>query len=226
MGKIGFIKENKNNDKEGLKDKLHQKPTIKVIWQTTPVEEEKEEAKEVDAVEKIDTEIVDAKEAKKEELSNYFNLKIFYDFVNYKNVSIYNAMKFATDKNFCDRYYENKNSFLHSEQNKKKNEELTFSRQLYLQDVIDTICTRIDRRINKITTSNKPACIEDIITGKVLPRTAIEPKDIRYIKNNIEKLKGIAKEILELDKKGKFILAVKCIEDMAGKYEDFLEKNI
>lgn len=219
MGKIGFIKDNEENNKKGLKDKLHQKTSVKVIWETTPntpVVINTEEAEE-----HIETE--DIKE-EAEQLSNYFNLAIFYDFVNYKGVTIYNAMKFATDKEFCDKYYANKNKFLYTEERRKKIRQIEMNRLLYLQDYVDTIALRTNVRINK-TGVNNIVDIENLMSGKVLTRRNIENKDIKYIRNNIKKLEGILKEIIELDRNDGFKTTKNCINKLINKYEDFLTKN-
>ena len=219
MGKIGFIKDNEENNKKGLKDKLHQKPSVKVIWEIAP------NIPATTDIEKIkeDIEIKDIKE-EAEQLNNYFNLAIFYDFVNYKGVTIYNAMKFATDKEFCDKYYANKNKFLYTEERRKKIRQIEMDRLLYLQDYVDTIALRTNVRINK-TGTNNIIDIENLMSGEVLTRRNIENKDIKYIRNNIKKLEGILKEIIELDRNDVFKTTKNCINKLINKYEDFIAKN-
>lgn len=219
MGKIGFIKDNEENNKKGLKDKLHQKPSVKVIWEATPNIPVSIEEKEIEE----DIKIEDTKE-ETEQLSNYFNLAIFYDFVNYKGVTIYNAMKFATDKEFCDKYYANKNKFLYTEERRKKIRQIEKDRLLYLQDYVDTIALRTNVRINK-TGINNIVDIENLMSGEVLTRRNIENKDIKYIRNNVKKLESILKEIIELDRNDGFKTTKKCINKLINKYEDFLTKN-
>lgn len=219
MGKIGFIKDNEESNEKGLKDKLHQKPSVKVIWEATtniPVSIEEKEIEE-------DIKIEDTKE-EAEQLSNYFNLVIFYDFVNYKGVTIYNAMKFATDKEFCDKYYINKNKFLCTEERRKKIRQIEKDRLIYLQDYVDTIALRTNVRINK-TGANNIIDIENLMDGEVLTRRNIENKDIKYIRNNIKKLEGILKEIIELDRNDGFKTTKKYINKLINKYEDFIAKN-
>lgn len=230
MGKIGFINNEGNNEKK-IKDKLHQKPEIKVIWEIAPREESIEENKNSNTEEmrKNNEEYISRDD---KTLSNYFNLAIFFTLVNYKNVTISNAMKFATDKNFCDKYYERQNGFLHSDERKRLRQAEDLERANELADKSSRIFTQLKVREEKIMESkNKTSIVFNILNETpIYSCNNIFLKDIRYMNKKVSELKTIDKELTELtqDRSNRGIMPIKKwkekhLKAIIQKWEDWLK---
>lgn len=203
MGHIGFIKNGEENNKEALKDKLYQKK-IKVIWVTpdeTADTTDEEIKEEIEAVDSKETETTNSIEDEKEELNNYLNLSILFQLVNHHGVTMANAMRFAVDEEFCDRFLANKTK----SNNAGVHNELKINRLIQLEDTFTKVRNRLARRIKKIkanNNSNGVTTIDLILSGEKIFTTDTSETDIKYIKKGIKQLKDTLKEMKEI---GEFI---------------------
>lgn len=199
MGHIGFIKDEEENNKEALKDKLYQKK-IKVIWVTpdeTADTTDEETKEEIEAVDSKEIETTNSIEDEKEELNSYLNLSILFQLINRYEVTMANAMRFAVDKEFCDRFLANKTK----SNNAGVHNELKNNRLIQLEDTFTKVRNRLARRIKKIkanNNSNGVTTIDLILSGGRIFTTDTSETDIKYIKKGIKQLKDTLKEMKEI----------------------------
>lgn len=199
MGHIGFIKNEEENNKEALKDKLYQKK-IKVIWVTpdkTADTTDEETKEEIEAVDSKEIETTNSIETEKEELNNYLNLSILFQLINHHGVTMANAMRFAVDEEFCDRFLANKTK----SNNAGVHNELKNNRLIQLEDTFTKVRNRLARRIKKIkanNNSNGVTTIDLILSGGRIFTTDTSETDIKYIKKGIKQLKDTLKEMKEI----------------------------
>lgn len=198
MGHIGFIKNEEENNKEALKDKLYQKK-IKVIWVTPnkTADTTDEEIKEIkEAVDSKEIETTNSKEDEKEELNNYVNLSILFQLVNHHGVTMANAMRFAVDKEFCDKFLANKSKT----HNISVYNELKDNRLRQLDNTFKTVKNRVAKRIKKVRVNNDDglSVIDLILHGERIDIIDTKEIDIKYIKRGIKVLEDTLKEMKEI----------------------------
>lgn len=198
MGHIGFIKNEEENNKEALKDKLYQKK-IKVIWvaPNETADTTDEEIKEkIEAVDSKEIETANSKEDEKEELNNYLNLSILFQLVNHHGVTMANAMRFAVDKEFCDRFLANKSKT----HNISVYNELKDNRLRQLDNTFKTVKNRVAKRIKKVRVNNDDglSVIDLILHGERIDIIDTKEIDIKYIKRGIKVLEDTLKEMKEI----------------------------
>ena len=200
--KIGFI-QNAEVETVGEKqaDKLGKKPDVVVKWISEEKVTKEEDKNTIETKEEIDEQVVEEIiEDEKEELNNYLNLSILFQLVNYHGVTMANAMRFAVDKEFCDRLLANKTK----SNNAEVHNELKINRLIQLEDTFTRVSNRLTRRIKKIkaNNSNGVATIDLILSGGKIFTTHASETDIKYIKKGIKQLKDTLKEMKEI---GEFI---------------------
>ena len=197
--KIGFIQEAETVG-EKQADKLGKKPDVVVKWiieEKVTKEEDKniietdEETKE--AVDSKEIETTNSKEVEKEELNNYLNLSILFQLVNHHGVTMANAMRFAVDKEFCDRFLANKTKT----HNISVYNELKDNRLRQLEDTFKTVKSRVSKRIKKVRVNNNDglSVIDLILHEERIDIIDTKEIDIKYIKRGIKVLEDTLKEI-------------------------------
>lgn len=197
--KIGFI-QNEEVETVGGKqaDKLGKKPDVVVKWiiEEKVTKEEDKNIIETDEETKEEIEAVDSKEVEKEELNNYLNLSILFQLVNHHGVTMANAMRFAVDKEFCDRFLANKSKT----HNIGVYNELKDNRLRQLEDTFKTIKSRVSKRIKKVRVNNNDglSVIDLILHEEKIDIIATKEIDIKYIKRGIKVLEDTLKEIKEI----------------------------
>ena len=203
--KIGFI-QNEEVETVGGKqaDKLGKKPDVAVKW---IIEEKvtKEEDKNIietdegieEKIEAVDSkETINSIETEKEELNNYLNLSILFQLVNHHGVTMANAMRFAVDKEFCDRFLANKSKT----HNISVYNELKDNRLRQLEDTFKTVKSRVSKRIKKVRVNNNDglSVIDLILHEERIDIIDTKEIDIKYIKRGIKVLEDTLKEIKEI----------------------------
>ena len=194
--KIGFI-QNEEVETVGGKqaDKLGKKPDVVIKWISKETKEEDKniiETKEETIKETVEETI----EVEKEELNNYLNLSILFQLVNHHGVTIANAMRFAVDKEFCDRFLANKSKT----HNISVYNELKDSRLRQLEDTFKTVKSRVSKRIKKVRVNNNDglSVIDLILHEERIGIIDTKEIDIKYIKRGIKVLEDTLKEIKEI----------------------------
>ena len=194
--KIGFI-QNEEVETVGGKqaDKLGKKPDVVIKWISKETKEEDKniiETKEETIKETVEETI----EVEKEELNNYLNLSILFQLVNHHGVTIANAMRFAVDKEFCDRFLANKSKT----HNISVYNELKDSRLRQLEDTFKTVKSRVSKRIKKVRVNNNDglSVIDLILHEERIDIIDTKEIDIKYIKRGIKVLEDTLKEIKEI----------------------------
>ena len=196
--KIGFI-QNEEVETVGGKqaDKLGKKPDVVVKWiieEKVTKEEDKNiiETKEETIKEAVEETI----ETEKEELNNYLNLSILFQLVNHHGVTMANAMRFAVDKEFCDRFLANKSKT----HNISVYNELKDNRLRQLEDTFKTVKSRVSKRIKKVRVNNNDglSVIDLILHEERIDIIDTKEIDIKYIKRGIKVLEDTLKEIKEI----------------------------
>lgn len=201
--KIGFI-QNEEVETVGEKqaDKLGKKPDVVVKWifeEKVTKEEDKniiETKEEIEAVDSKETETTNSVETEKEELNNYLNLSILFQLVNHHGVAMANAMRFAVDKEFCDKFLANKSKT----HNISVHNELKNNRLRQLENTFKTVKNRVTQRIKKVKVNNNDglSVIDLILHGERIDIIDTEEIDIKYIKRGIKVLEDTLKEIKEI----------------------------
>ena len=194
--KIGFI-QNEEVETVGGKqaDKLGKKPDVVIKWISKETKEEDKniiETKEETIKETVEETI----EVEKEELNNYLNLSILFQLVNHHGVTIANAMRFAVDKEFCDRFLANKSKT----HNISVYNELKDNRLRQLEDTFKTVKSRVSKRIKKVRVNNNDglSVIDLILHEERIDIIDTKEIDIKYIKRGIKVLEDTLKEIKEI----------------------------
>ena len=194
--KIGFI-QNEEVETVGGKqaDKLGKKPNVVIKWISKETKEEDKniiETKEETIKETVEETI----ETEKEELNNYLNLSILFQLVNHHGVTIANAMRFAVDKEFCDRFLANKSKT----HNISVYNELKDNRLRQLEDTFKTVKSRVSKRIKKVRVNNNDglSVIDLILHEEKIGIIDTKEIDIKYIKRGIKVLEDTLKEIKEI----------------------------
>ena len=194
--KIGFI-QNEEVETVGGKqaDKLGKKPDVVIKWISKETKEEDKniiETKEETIKETVEETI----ETEKEELNNYLNLSILFQLVNHHGVTMANAMKFAVDKEFCDRFLANKSKT----HNISVYNELKDNRLRQLEDTFKTVKSRVSKRIKKVRVNNNDglSVIDLILHEERIDIIDTKEIDIKYIKRGIKVLEDTLKEIKEI----------------------------
>ena len=203
--KIGFI-QNEEVETVGEKqaDKLGKKPDVAVKWIIEEKVTKEEDKNIIEAVEEIKEKIeaVDSKETtnsietEKEELNNYLNLSILFQLVNHHGVAMANAMRFAVDKEFCDRFLANKSK----SNNAGVHNELKNNRLRQLDNTFTTVKNRVAKRIKKVRVNNDDglSIIDLILHGEKIDIIDTKETDIKYIKRGIKVLEDTLKEMKEI----------------------------
>ena len=194
--KIGFI-QNEEVETVGGKqaDKLGKKPDVVIKWISKETKEEDKniiETKEETIKETVEETI----ETEKEELNNYLNLSILFQLVNHHGVTMANAMRFAVDKEFCDRFLANKSKT----HNISVYNELKDNRLRQLEDTFKTVKSRVSKRIKKVRVNNNDglSVIDLILHEERIDIIDTKEIDIKYIKRGIKALEDTLKEIKEI----------------------------
>ena len=194
--KIGFIQEAETAG-EKQADKLGKKPDVVIKWiieEKVTKEEDKNiiETKEETIKETVEETI----ETEKEELNNYLNLSILFQLVNHHGVTMANAMRFAVDKEFCDRFLANKSKT----HNISVYNELKDNRLSQLEDMFKTVKSRVSKRIKKVRVNNNDglSVIDLILHEERIDIIDTKEIDIKYIKRGIKVLEDTLKEIKEI----------------------------
>ena len=194
--KIGFI-QNEEVETVGGKqaDKLGKKPDVVIKWISKETKEEDKniiETKEETIKEAVEETI----ETEKEELNNYLNLSILFQLVNHHGVTMANAMRFAVDKEFCDRFLANKSKT----HNISVYNELKDNRLRQLEDTFKTVKSRVSKRIKKVRVNNNDelSVIDLILHEERIDIIDTKEIDIKYIKRGIKVLEDTLKEIKEI----------------------------
>lgn len=194
--KIGFI-QNEEVETVGGKqaDKLGKKPDVVIKWISKETKEEDKniiETKEETIKETVEETI----ETEKEELNNYLNLSILFQLVNHHGVTMANAMRFAVDKEFCDRFLANKSKT----HNISVYNELKDNRLRQLEDTFKTVKSRVSKRIKKVRVNNNDglSVIDLILHEERIDIIDTKEIDIKYIKRGIKVLEDTLKEIKEI----------------------------
>ena len=203
--KIGFIQEAETVG-EKQADKLGKKPDVVVKWiieekvtkeeDKNIIETDEETKEEIEAVDSKEIETTNSKEVEKEELNNYLNLSILFQLVNHHGVTIANAMRFAVDKEFCDRFLANKSKT----HNISVYNELKDNRLKQLEDTFKTVKSRVSKRIKKVRVNNNDglSVIDLILHEERIGIIDTKEIDIKYIKRGIKVLEDTLKEIKEI----------------------------
>lgn len=196
--KIGFI-QNEEVETVGEKqaDKLGKKPDVAVKWIIEEKITKEEDKNIIEAKEEIEEEMVEeAIETEKEELNNYLNLSILFQLINHHGVTMANAMRFAVDKEFCDRFLANKSK----SNNAGAHNELKDNRLRQLEDTFTKVRNRLAKRIKKVraNNSNGLSVIDLILSGEKIDIIGTKEIDIKYIKRGIKVLEDTLKEIKEI----------------------------
>ena len=194
--KIGFIQEAETAG-EKQADKLGKKPDVVIKWiieEKVTKEEDKNiiETKEETIKETVEETI----ETEKEELNNYLNLSILFQLVNHHGVTMANAMRFAVDKEFCDKFLANKSKT----HNISVYNELKDNRLSQLEDMFKTVKSRVSKRIKKVRVNNNDglSVIDLILHEERIDIIDTKEIDIKYIKRGIKVLEDTLKEIKEI----------------------------
>lgn len=198
--KIGFI-QNEEVETVGEKqaDKLGKKPDVVVKWifeEKVTKEEDKNIIEIKEAVDSKEIETANSKEDEKEELNNYLNLSILFQLVNHHGVTMANAMRFAVDKEFCDRFLANKSKT----HNINVYNELKDNRLRQLDNTFKTVKNRVAKRIKKVRVNNDDglSVIDLILHGERIDIIDTKEIDIKYIKRGIKVLEDTLKEMKEI----------------------------
>ena len=144
--KIGFI-QNEEVETVGKKqaDKLGKKPDVAVKWIFEEEDKNIIETKEETIGEIAEQVVEEIIEDEKEELNNYLNLSILFQLINHHGVTIANAMRFAVDKEFCDRFLANKSKT----HNISVYNELKDNRLRQLEDTFKTVKSRFQKELKR-----------------------------------------------------------------------------
>lgn len=191
--KIGFI-QNEEVETVGGKqaDKLGKKPDVVIKWISKETKEEDKNIIETKE-ETIKGTVEETIETEKEELNNYLNLSILFQLVNHHGVTMANAMRFAVDKEFCDRFLANKSKT----HNISVYNELKDNRLRQLEDTFKTVKSRVSKRIKKVRVNNNDglSVIDLILHEERIDIIDTKEIDIKYIKRGIKVLEDTLKEI-------------------------------
>lgn len=194
--KIGFI-QNEEVETVGGKqaDKLGKKPDVVIKWISKETKEEDKNIIETKE-ETINETVEETIETEKEELNNYLNLSILFQLVNHHGVTMANAMRFAVDKEFCDRFLANKSKT----NNISVYNELKDNRLRQLEDTFKTVKSRVSKRIKKVRVNNNDglSVIDLILHEERIDIIDTKEIDIKYIKRGIKVLEDTLKEIKEI----------------------------
>ena len=201
--KIGFVQnEEEEIIEEKQTDKLGKKSDIVVKWIHEEKVTKEENKNTIETKEEIEQEVEEEIiENEKEELNNYLNLSILFQLINHHDVTMANAMKFAVDKEFCDRFLANKTKA----NNTGVYNELKNNRLNQLENTFTKTRNRLAQRVKKIRANNNNngiATIDLILSGEKIDIVYANETDIKYIKKGIKLLKDTLKEIKEI---GEFI---------------------
>ena len=201
--KIGFVQNEKEEIiEEKQTDKLGKKSDIVVKWIHEEKVTKEENKNTIETKEEIETEVEEEMiETEKEELNNYLNLSILFQLINHHDVTMANAMRFAVDKEFCDRFLANKTKA----NNAGVYNELKNNRLNQLENTFTKTRNRLAQRVKKIRANNNNngiATIDLILSGEKIDIVYANETDIKYIKKGIKLLKDTLKEIKEI---GEFI---------------------
>lgn len=107
-----------------------------------------------------------------------------------------NAMRFAVDKEFCDRFLANKSKT----HNISVYNELKDNRLRQLEDTFKTVKSRVSKRIKKVRVNNNDglSVIDLILHEERIDIIDTKEIDIKYIKRGIKVLEDTLKEIKEI----------------------------
>lgn len=196
--KIGFI-QNVEVETVGEKqaDKLGKKADVVVKWISEEKVTKEEDKNTIETKEEIEEEMVEETiEDEKEELNNYLNLSILFQLINHHGVTMANAMRFAVDKEFCDRFLANKTK----SNNAGVHNELKNNRLRQLENTFKTVKNRVSQRIKKIRVNNNDglSVIDLILHGERIGIIDTKEIDIKYIERGIKVLEDTLKEIKEI----------------------------
>lgn len=196
--KIGFI-QNVEVETVGEKqaDKLGKKADVVVKWISEEKVIKEEDKNTIETKEEIEEEMVEETiEDEKEELNNYLNLSILFQLINYHGVTMANAMRFAVDKEFCDKFLANKSKT----NNISVYNELKNNRLRQLENTFKTVKNRVSQRIKKIRVNNNDglSVIDLILHGERIDIIDTKEIDIKYIERGIKVLEDTLKEIKEI----------------------------
>lgn len=195
--KIGFIQnEEVGTVGEKQADKLGKKPDVAVKWIFEEEDKNIIETKEETIGEIAEQVVEEIIEDEKEELNNYLNLSILFQLVNHHGVTMANAMRFAVDKEFCDRFLANKTKT----RNISVYNELKDNRLRQLEDTFKTVKSRVSKRIKKVRVNNNDglSVIDLILHEERIDIIDTKEIDIKYIKRGIKVLEDTLKEIKEI----------------------------
>ena len=194
--KIGFIQNEEVETVAGKQaDKLGKKPDVVIKWISKETKEEDKNIIETKE-ETIKKTVEETIETEKEELNNYLNLSILFQLVNHHGVTMANAMRFAVDKEFCDRFLANKSKT----HNISVYNELKDNRLRQLEDTFKTVKSRVSKRIKKVRVNNNDglSVIDLILHEERIDIIDTKEIDIKYIKRGIKVLEDTLKEIKEI----------------------------
>lgn len=196
--KIGFI-QNVEVETVGEKqaDKLGKKADVVVKWISEEKVTKEEDKNTIETKEEIEEEMVEETiEDEKEELNNYLNLSILFQLINHHGVTMANAMRFAVDKEFCDKFLANKSKT----NNISVYNELKNNRLRQLENTFKTVKNRVSQRIKKIRVNNNDglSVIDLILHGERIDIIDTKEIDIKYIERGIKVLEDTLKEIKEI----------------------------
>lgn len=196
--KIGFI-QNVEVETVGEKqaDKLGKKADVVVKWISEEKVIKEEDKNTIETKEEIEEEMVEETiEDEKEELNNYLNLSILFQLINHHGVTMANAMRFAVDKEFCDKFLANKSKT----NNISVYNELKNNRLRQLENTFKTVKNRVSQRIKKIRVNNNDglSVIDLILHGERIDIIDTKEIDIKYIERGIKVLEDTLKEIKEI----------------------------
>ena len=107
-----------------------------------------------------------------------------------------NAMRFAVDEEFCDRFLANKTKT----HNISVYNELKDNRLRQLEDTFKTVKSRVSKRIKKVRVNNNDglSVIDLILHEERIDIIDTKEIDIKYIKRGIKVLEDTLKEIKEI----------------------------
>lgn len=107
-----------------------------------------------------------------------------------------NAMRFAVDEEFCDRFLANKTK----SNNAGVYNELKDNRLRQLEDTFKTVKSRVSKRIKKVRVNNNDglSVIDLILHEERIDIIDTKEIDIKYIKRGIKVLEDTLKEIKEI----------------------------
>ena len=194
--KIGFIQNEEVETVAGKQaDKLGKKPDVVIKWISKETKEEDKNIIETKE-ETIKKTVEETIETEKEELNNYLNLSILFQLVNHHGVTMANAMRFAVDEEFCDRFLANKTK----SNNAGVHNELKDNRLRQLEDTFKTVKSRVSKRIKKVRVNNNDglSVIDLILHEERIDIIDTKEIDIKYIKRGIKVLEDTLKEIKEI----------------------------